>query len=259
MEREYGSNSQNSDYKMRYLLFLMEKGMLFQKNSIDEITVENSDVQLETLMNHLKSMLISYSRFFEAYSIKEEAIFKEDVRKMGYRGRIEIMRVGEETKDSSQEKPDSACEWIIDVETIEDIHDFVKELSLKSNDLAPWDQDDKTAKLLIWPKVLNQLQLYVGTKKEEVKGLIAIWESINYMQEYYIPLYIRMKENVVTGYWKESFSKKFYDEVQKILKKDVQGTINKDSYFRTLVLNQMERSGREYYNIIAKKGKRDDE
>lgn len=152
-------------------------------------------------------MLISYSRFFEAYSIKEEAIFKEDVRKMGYRGRIEIMRVGEETKDSSQEKPDSACEWIIDVETIEDIHDFVKELSLKSNDLAPWDQDDKTAKLLIWPKVLNQLQLYVGTKKEEVKGLIAIWESINYMQEYYIPLYIRMKENVVTGYWKESFSK----------------------------------------------------
>jgi len=125
--------------------------------------------------------------------------------------------------------------------------------------LAPWDQDDKTAKLLIWPKVLNQLQLYVGTKKEEVKGLIAIWESINYMQEYYIPLYIRMKENVVTGYWKESFSKKFYDEVQKILKKDVQGTINKDSYFRTLVLNQMERSGREYYNIIAKKGKRDDE
>lgn len=43
------------------------------------------------------------------------------------------------------------------------------------------------------------------------------------------------------------------------MKKDVQGTINKDSYFRTLVLNQMERSGREYYNIIAKKGKRDDE
>lgn len=55
------------------------------------------------------------------------------------------MRVGEETKDSSQEKPDSACEWIIDVETIEDIHDFVKELSLK---VTIWHHGIKMIRLL---------------------------------------------------------------------------------------------------------------
>ena len=40
---------------------------------------------------------------------------------------------------------------------------------------------------------------------------------------------------------------------------DIGDNINGDSYFRALVLNQMERSGREYYNRIVKKGTRDDE
>ena len=96
-------------------------------------------------------------------------------------------------------------------------------------------------------------------KKEDIKILIAIWESINYMQDYYIPLYIKMKEDITTENREESFSKKFYDEVQKILRMNVPDSINGDSYFRALVSNQMERSGREYYNRIAKKGTKDDE
>lgn len=242
MEKEYSKDSLNNDYKIKYLLFLMEKGIFPQKLNLDEITRENSDVQLETLMNYLKSMLVSYSRLFKIYSIKDVEKFGNDLRDMGY------------TRSAREYKP------YIDTEQLDSIYYFVKKLYLKKRNLQSWETDNINVNLEKWPQIINQVQLFIPeNKKENIKTLIALWESINYMQEYYIPLYIRAKEDITAENREESFSKKFYDEVQEILKMDIGDNINGDSYFRALVLNQMERSGREYYNRIAKKGTRDDE
>lgn len=220
----------------------MEKGIFPQKLNLDEITRENSDVQLETLMNYLKSMLVSYSRLFKIYSIKDVEKFGNDLRDMGY------------TRSAREYKP------YIDTEQLDSIYYFVKKLYLKKRNLQSWETDNINVNLEKWPQIINQVQLFIPeNKKENIKTLIALWESINYMQEYYIPLYIRAKEDITAENREESFSKKFYDEVQEILKMDIGDNINGDSYFRALVLNQMERSGREYYNRIAKKGTRDDE
>lgn len=242
MEKEYSKDSLNNDYKIKYLLFLMEKGIFPQKLNLDEITRENSDVQLETLMNYLKSMLVSYSRLFKIYSIKDVEKFGNDLRDMGY------------TRSAREYKP------YIDTEQLDSIYYFVKKLYLKKRNLQSWETDNINVNLEKWPQIINQVQLFIPeNKKENIKTLIALWESINYMQEYYIPLYIRAKEDITAENREESFSKKFYDEVQEILKMDIGDNINGDSYFRALVLNQMERSGREYYNRIVKKGTRDDE
>ena len=168
--------------------------------------------------------------------------FGNDLRDMGY------------TRSAREYKP------YIDTEQLDSIYYFVKKLYLKKRNLQSWETDNINVNLEKWPQIINQVQLFIPeNKKENIKTLIALWESINYMQEYYIPLYIRAKEDITAENREESFSKKFYDEVQEILKMDIGDNINGDSYFRALVLNQMERSGREYYNRIVKKGTRDDE
>lgn len=249
MNQNYSKDFSNDNYKIKYFLFLLKNGVFPSGLDLSEITKENSDVQLETLMSYLKSMLVSYSRSFKMYSIQDLELFIKFLNDMNYTRIIKYgMAYGEDNT------------VIIDAEELESIHDFVNELYLRQNNLQPWDVDNINVNLDKWLQVIDQVQLFIPeNKKEDIKILIAIWESINYMQDYYIPLYIKMKEDITTENREESFSKKFYDEVQKILRMNVPDSINGDSYFRALVSNQMERSGREYYNRIAKKGTKDDE
>lgn len=238
--------------------YLIEGGILPKNIVPEEITRDNSGVQLETLLNYMKNKLAEYSEKFKFYRIKDSEKFKRILHGL-------LTYVEEDNSIRGLIPQNGLGGTYISIRALENVHESLLN-SYARIQKEPWAAEN-TMNLQKWNEIIDLLELEIGDMYiKYAMDYVAIWNVVNDLQQYYIPAYIEEKkkemvESIAEGGNDSRFSRKFYDAIKEILDPKSEKNINRndDGFLRRLITNQIERGAREYYNRITKKGIRDDE
>lgn len=239
--------------------YLIQRKIFPETINLEKITKDNSAIQLHNLLNCMKNKLVEYTEKFKFYRVMDIEKFQEALQDV-------LAYVEEDSSMRGMALEIDTDGMYVSIRAIEKLHENILNYYAR-NQREPW-MAENNMNLQKWNEVISQLELKIERMYiKDAIDYVAIWSVINDLQQYYIPIYIeeKKKQELTDGISEvgneTKFSKTFFDAMKETMNSEDDNGTNRDdyNYIKILIMNQIERSGREYCYRIAKKGTRDDE